>query len=305
MRITFPALASINDAVNTAYNTQLFQAPRVFDRFTYDAKSTGRQEIYPMMALLPGLREWIGDRVVNSLSAQSFAIRNKTFEETIGIRREDVEDDQFGILTGIAKQLGQDAANLADRLVASLMKNGANAVSLDGQNFFDVAHPNPTATGAPGTIANYMPGNGPPWFLIDSTWVWKPFIWQTRRPFEIIPLFSLTDPLVFQNQEFQWGVDGRANAGYGFWQLAFLSQAPMTVANIVAARTAMASIRRPDGTPLGVTPNLLVVPTALFVDALAYQVNDFIPIDAVTGATTLAPNPLKGLMTTVEDKWLN
>ena len=305
MQITFPALASINDSVNVAYNTQFWEAKPVFRRFTYEAESTGREEIYPVLAMLPGLREWVGDRVVHSLSVQTFSIRNRTFEETISVRRQDLEDDQFGILTGAARQLAQDAANLADLLIAQLMKNGMNAISLDGQNFFDAAHPNPTSGGLPGTLANYQPGNGPPWFLIDASKIWKPFIWQTRRPFQVIPRFSLQDPIVFNNQEFEWGVDGRANAGYGFWQLAYLSQAPMSVANVLGARTAMASARRPDGTPMGITPSLLVCGSSLYPDARAYQENDFIPIDATTGASTLGPNPLKGLFTALENQWLN
>lgn len=305
MQITFPALASINDAVSLAYNTQFWETGTIFDRFSFRSQSEGAAEVYPRMDLLPGVREWVGDRVVHSLSISTFSITNKTWEETIGVRRQDLEDDRFGILQPAAQQLGQNARHLPDLLIAQLMLNGQNAPTYDGQNFFDTAHPNPTRTGAAGIVANYQPGNDPSWFLFDTSKVIKPFIWQERRPFVVIPKFSMEDPQVFWNQEYEWGVDGRGNAGYGLWQLCAASNAPMTIANIIALRTQMASIRRPDGTPMGIKPTLLVTGTGLYPDALAYATNEFVPIDATTGASTLAPNPLRGMFAALEDEWLN
>jgi phage major head subunit gpT-like protein len=305
VEITFPALETINAAVSLAYNTQFFAAERRCDPFTFDATSTGAEEVYPRLDLIGGLREWIGDRVVEQLSISTFTIKNKWFEKTISVDRADIEDDKFGFLAPAAMQLGQNAAQLKDLLVAALLKNGHSTVTYDGQNFFDVAHPNPNADGSAGTVANYQAGSGPSWYLFDTSRVIKPFIWQMRRPFQIIPKFSMTDPQVFWNKEFEWGVDGRCNAGYGLWQIAFRSDAPMTIANVTAARTAMASIRRPNGTPMGIKPDLLVVPTALYPDARAYSENEFVPIDSVTGAATLAPNPLRGLFKALENEWLN
>nr|WP_294547669.1 Mu-like prophage major head subunit gpT family protein [uncultured Rhodopila sp.] len=307
MQITFPALQSINDAVSLAYNTQFFETPTIYNRWTFDSPSTGRIQVYPRLNLLPGLREWLGDRVVNQLSTATFSITNKDWEETIGVFRNDIEDDQYGFITQAAQQLAMNARHLPDLLIAQLMLGGHTSITYDGQNFFDLAHPNPNnAAGTGGTtVANYQAGGGTPWYLFDTTKIVKPFIWQTRKPFLVIPKFSMTDPQVFWNKEFEWGVDGRANAGYGLWQLAFMSTAPMTIANVTAARTAMASIRRPDGTPMGIRPNLLVTGTALYPDARAYAENEFVPIDSVSGAATLAPNPLRGLFEAVENTWIN
>ena len=306
MQITFPALQSINDAVSLAYNTQFWETPTIYNRWTFEAPSTGRIQIYPRLNLLPGLREWLGDRVVNQLSTATFSITNKDWEETIGVNRNDIEDDQYGFITQAAQQLAMNARHLPDLLIAQLILGGHTSVTYDGQNFFDLAHPNPNATGTGyTTVANWQAGGGTPWLLLDTTKIVKPFIYQKRKPFQIIPKFSMTDPQVFWNKEFEWGVDGRSNAGYGLWQLAFLSTAPMTIANVTAARTAMATIRRPDGTPMGIRPDLLVTPTALYPDARAYAENEFIPIDAVTGAATLAQNPLRGLFEAVEYVWLN
>jgi phage major head subunit gpT-like protein len=298
-------LQSINDAVSLAFNTQFSAADSRYKKFTFSGSSTGAATLYPRMDLLPGLREWLGDRVVHALSISSFSITNKEFEGTISVKRSDMEDDQYGILAPAAEQLGQNAGFLPDQLIAKLMKNGHTALTYDNQNFFDVAHPNPNSDGTPGTIANYQAGGGAPWYLIDTRKTWKPFIYQTRRPFQMIPKFSMTDEAVFWNKEFEWGVDGRCNAGYGLWQTCFMSLAPLSVANVQAARTAMASIRRPDGTPMGIKPTTLVCGTSLYPDALALATNEFLPIDANTGATTLSPNPLRGMFEAYEDEWLN
>lgn len=307
MDITLPNLLSINDVVSLAYNTQFWETPTVYERFTFVAPSTGRISVYPRLNMLPGLRQWLGDRVVNQLSTQTFSIENLDWEQTVGISRNDIEDDQFGLLTGVAKDMAMAARHLPDIQIASLMQAGASTLTYDGVNFFSTSHPNPNnAAGTGGTtVANYQSGSNPWWFLIDATKVLKPWIWQTRKPFTIIPKFSTTDDNLFWTKEFEWGVDGRAAAGYGLWQLVFGSQAQMTIANVQAARVAMASIRRPDGTPMGIKPNLLVTGTALYPDARAYAENEFVPIDATTGASTLAPNPLRGLFAAVENPWLN
>lgn len=56
---------------------------------------------------------------------------------------------------------------------------------------------------------------------------------------------------------------GRANAGYGLWQLAHASRAPLNEENYAMARAAMMKRKGDKGRLLGVNPNLLVVPPSL------------------------------------------
>ena len=301
--ITFPLLASINNGVSLAFNSQLFAAESRYKKFTFDASSTGDSEVYPRLDMLTGLREWVGDRVVRNLTNTTFSIKNKTFEETIGIAREQIEDDRYGILSPVAEQLGQNAARFPDIQIASLLKSGATTPCYDGQNFFDTAHPDYASDGSATTASNYVSGSNPWWFLIDGSRPLKPVIWQTRRPFQVIPKFSMTDPQVFWSREFEWGVDGRCNAGFGIWQLIYASRAALTHDNVVAARTAMMSYRRPDGAPMGIKPNVLMTGSANFPLAKALSLNDFQPLTG--GATSLVPNQVKGMFEAYENEWLN
>jgi phage major head subunit gpT-like protein len=310
MEITFPALASINDGVSMAFNDQLYAVGTRYDAFTFQSNSSGAAEVYPRLNMLPGLREWLGDRVVNSLSQSTFSIANRTFEETIAIARTDIEDDKFNMLAPVAGEMGANAGRLPDILVASLMKAGHTTLCYDGQNFFDTAHPDYTSTGGGTTALNFVTGSSPVWYLFDVSRVLKPLIFQRRRPFAVIPKFSMTDQQVFWNKEFEWGVDGRCNAGFGIWQLGFMSQAPLTVEALLAARATMATYRRPDGAPMGVRGTLLVTGSGNYPIAKALAEDAQIPntysSTFVTGTTVgLYPNPARGMFTALENEWLN
>lgn len=309
MDISPIALQSLNNGVSTAYNTQLWAAKSIYKAFTYDASSTGDAEVYPRLNMLPGLREWVGERVVNWLTLSTFSIVNKTYESTIAVKRENLEDDKYGFLSQIAQGMGQATGELPDNLIAGLMKDGNTSIVADGSNFYDTDHPNFNADGTNGTNTNYQAApdgyTGPSWYLMATDKPTRPFIYQTRRPFVLKALFDPSGHDVYWKNEFSWGTDGRCNAGYGLWYLTFRSDAPMTLANLIAARTAMAAWRRPDGTPMGIVGDLLVAPVALFPSARTYCENEYLPAGdpAATGVGTVA-NTFRGLSKALENPWL-
>jgi phage major head subunit gpT-like protein len=259
--------------------------------------------------MLPGLREWVGERVVNWLTLTTFAIKNKLFESTIGIKVQDIEDDKFSLLNQASASMGEAAGRLPDLLIAQLMAGGTTAAVPDGANFFDTDHENYDANGNVISNFNYQaaPGGytGPSWYLLATKKVQRPFIFQTRKPFVMKALFNPESPEVFYKNEFTWGNDGRCNAGYGLWQLAFRSDAPLTVANLEAARAAMAAWRRPDGAPLGVVPDLLTTGVSLGPTARSYCTNDYLPpTDPLVVGVGTVNNTFKGLATALENPWI-
>lgn len=309
-QISGPFLQTLNTGVNTAFNQFLQAAPSQYMEVAMDVTSTSRTEFYPKLDEIPGLREWLGERVVHNLSLHSFAIPNRTFEMTLGIDREDIEDDQFGIFNIGMQQLGREAGILPDLLVFGLLKAGASTLCYDGQNFFDVDHISYTAAGQPIPYANLQtppPGTapGPAWFLMDTTRPMKSLIFQRRRPFTITSRMNLEDENVFRLKRYEWGTDGRCAAGFGIWQTAAMSTAPLTIANYEALRTAMGTIRRIDGAPYGITPNLLVVPPLLEGRANALINNDLISQLNADGATySTVNNPWKGSARVVKVPYL-
>lgn len=63
--------------------------------------------------------------------------------------------------------------------------------------------------------------------------------------------------------EYLYGVDARVNVGYGLWQTAVRCTKDLDAASYAEARALMASYKNEAGTPLGLVPNLLVVPPTL------------------------------------------
>lgn len=212
-------------------------------------------------------REWVGDRVVNQLAVYGWTIANKKFETTVGLKREVIEDDRYGVYGPMFKQMGIVTKKHPDRLIFPLLNAGFASPCYDGQNFFSATHPVSDENDNPATASNVQAGTGPAWFLLDATKALRPVIWQKRIPYEFQALTSPQDEIVFVREEYLYGVRARVNAGYGLWQTAFGSQAPLNAANYGAARMAMMKLRGDRGSILGVTPNVLVVPPELEAQA--------------------------------------
>lgn len=149
MRTVNPAfLSEVNRTLVARFMNALGRVAPLYQRFTQIERSTSRQTIYGFMDAIGGLREWIGDRKVTNFSAYDFAIKNRHFERTVRVNRDDLEDDQFGFYGNIAANLGDAAGRHPDSLVTSLVANGFTNLCADGAAFFSTAHPNPLEGGA-------------------------------------------------------------------------------------------------------------------------------------------------------------
>jgi len=84
-----------------------------------------------------------------------------------------------------------------------------------------------------------------------------------RERYDMQSVFAPNDPHVFMKDEYLYGVRARANSGFGLWQLAYGSKAPLTAENYAAARTAMQKVRGDTGRLLGVKPDTIVVSAEL------------------------------------------
>ncbi|MFH1796272.1 MAG: Mu-like prophage major head subunit gpT family protein [Pseudomonadota bacterium] len=270
MDINADTLRSVYLGLSTAFNERLASTPTQYGVVSMTVSSSTAMNEYPRMDDLPGIREWIGDRLVHDLSAQTYIIRNKEFEGTIGVKRSAIEDDQLGFYTTVAAQMGMDAAEFPDQLVWPLWKLGDQTICYDKQNFFDTDHPGFNAEGGEISVSNFTAGAGAAWYLVDDTKVVKPMVFQRRKPFKLVSMDRETDANVFMKGQYLYGVDGRCNAGFGLWQLAHMSKATLDATNFKAARDAMGSIRKRNGQIINIKPTKLIVPQSL--EAAAKQV---------------------------------
>lgn len=247
----------------TIYGEHLLQGETHWDKIAMTIPSTGRSETYAWLGDFPQLREWIGPRHVNSLSAHGFTIENRKFESTIALKRDDLADDRLGVFRPIIAEMGVQARNHPEHLIFELLAKGFETECFDGQPFFDADHPVKDADGTVQSVSNIQAGSSTPWFLLDTSRALRPIIWQEREGYEFQSMDRPENPHVFKNDEYLYGVRARVNAGFGLWQLAFGSKAALNRTNYAAARAAMMGYRADGGRILGVKPTLLVVPPAL------------------------------------------
>lgn len=299
MNLNATSLALLTQAVNASFMAgvgALTSSESAWPLVAMEIPSTTSENVYPFLKSVGSIRKWVGDRVIQNMAQGDFRLGNEDYEETHGIPRNAVADDQFGMYGRIFEQLGRNVVNFQDRQIFSLLKAGFTSVGPDGQYFFDTDHP----VGKPGkevSVSNFMGGSGEPWFILDASQVYKPLIWQPRKPFNLVTLFDETDPNVFFRKEFIYGVDGRSGAGFSpFWQLMFASKNTLDATNVKATLTAMYSQKDDDGTPLGVMGTHIIVGPQLAEAANALFNNDFL----ANGAS----NEMKGRLKVVNTRWL-
>jgi phage major head subunit gpT-like protein len=251
-------LKLLQQGFNTLFNNAFTEAQSDFDKIAMIVNSTGSAENYGWMGKTTQFREWLGDRVIQNLSSSDYSIKNRSFEDTVGVDRDDIEDDRYGVYSPLFQQLGQDAKVHPDTLIFDLLKNGFTNTCFDGQYFFDTDHPVGT-----GTTSNHGGGSSTPWFLLDVSKAIRPFIFQKRRDYQFVAMDQANDEQVFNKKLYRYGSDARVNAGYGLWQMAYGSKQTLDVTNYAAARAAMSSVKSDVGKPLNIRPTLLVVPPSL------------------------------------------
>ncbi len=254
MIVNKQTLTTLNVAFNAAFAEGFGQAMADHEPFTMTVPSMTAEAEYGWLGHISSLREWVGERVLDGLVSHGYTIRNRTFESTVRVRREDIEDDNLGIYRPLFMELGRAAAAHPCELVYGALKGGFDTKCYDGQFFFDTDHP---VAGA--SVSNDGGGAGDPWFLMDCSRMMKPIIHQRRQDYVLTSMDALDDEPVYMRREFLHGVDGRGNVGYGLWQLAYGSKEPLTATRYADAREAMLEFKSDAGRPLGIMPTHLVV----------------------------------------------
>lgn len=253
MQITAAYLNSLRVGFSTAFKNGLSQATALSSRVATTVPANTKEQRYGWLGKIPNVREWLGARVIQNITESDYSIREKPWELTIGVDRDDIETDNIGIYSPLFEEMGLSATAHPEQLVWGLLKAGFSTNCYDGQFFFDTDHPVLDESGAVISVANTDGGSGTPWFLLDVSRAIKPIILQVRRPMsDIIARDKVTDDNVFDYNEFRYGVDGRYNVGFGFWQFAWGSKQTLDAAHYKTARAALLGMKGDYGRPLGI-----------------------------------------------------
>ncbi|EFX2000409.1 TPA: Mu-like prophage major head subunit gpT family protein [Shigella sonnei] len=116
------------------------QTPSDWEKVAMVVPSTGKENDYSWLSRFPKMREWVGEKVVKALEGFNYTIRNKDWEATVEVDRNDIEDDQLIGYAMQAQAAGQSAGELPADIVFSLLNDGFKNLCYDGQPFFDTDH---------------------------------------------------------------------------------------------------------------------------------------------------------------------
>ena len=302
MAIITPALlTALFTGYRAEYQRMYGETPTSWERIATLIPSTSKSNTYGWLGQFPKLAEWIGARVLKDMAAQGYTITNKLFEGTVSVPRTSIEDDEVGIYKPLFGEMGRAAKVFPDELAYGLLPLGLSTLCYDNQNFFDTDHPvypNVDGTGAAKVVANLIDeAGGTPWYLLDTSRVIKPVIFQERTKPELTTMTKADDEAVFMSDTYRYGVRYRCNAGFGFWQTAFCSKLALNTANFNSAYDAMTAFKADGGRPLGIKPTLLVVPTTLRTAAAE--------VVQVARLANGADNPNAGIVDVLVTPWLN
>lgn len=288
MIVNQQALHGLSVSYSTAYNKSFDATQSNYQMIATTVPSSTGEQDYKWLGQMPRMKEWIGEREVQSLAAYDYLIKNKLFEMTVGVPRDDIEDDKYGVYTPLFSNMGEAAALHPDELVFGALMDGFKELCYDKKTFFATDHemdgkkfsnrgtaelsaesyeaaraaimsirgdkgkslklvPDllvvPPALEKEGRLileadqingtTNVLKGTAKLlvepelaehpdyWFLLCTNRFLKPIIFQERKKIKFTSLTKETDQNVFLNNQFLYGADGRSNAGYGFWQMAY------------------------------------------------------------------------------------
>lgn len=256
----FENLDTYNRVLSAAFNEALPLAEVPFRPFTMEVPSSAKTNDYAGLFEVPTVREWVGDRLVHEIKGQTYAITNKLWELSIGMRRTDVEDDEEAAVAMTAmkvRAMAQESNDAIGRLVFETLRGATALNGYDGKPFFGTTHEKKG-----GTQSNIDTGGSDPWYLLDTSKSIKPMLLQMRKRPELQSP-QMTDESVRMRDELIWTTRARYNVGLGLWQTAYRSEEDLTEDNFQAALQAMSAFQDAHGRYLGIMPNLLVCPPSL------------------------------------------
>ena len=143
MELNSAAITAFKTKFDTEFNKAFELAATNYEKASYVFNS-GRVETvtHRWMTGLTGMKEFVGARQINNVNSAGFSLSNKLWEDTVGIRRVDLERDQYGIYTPLVSRIGQVAKQHRDKLVfeqlSDALASGTRAanVAYDSQSFF-------------------------------------------------------------------------------------------------------------------------------------------------------------------------
>lgn len=136
MQINAATVAALNKGYKVLFLESFQGAPVLWDKIASRLTTGAKQVVYNWLGAVPGLRELVGEVVIQNLSACEWTLTNKEFESTVSVKQQDIETDQAGIYNPLMQAMGLAGAQHPDELVGTLLNNAFTALDYTGSAFF-------------------------------------------------------------------------------------------------------------------------------------------------------------------------
>jgi len=171
------------DASQIGFQTRFNMALQAVDdparQLAMEIPSSSAVENHNWLGAVPQLSEWLDQRKIDSLRAESYTLANKNWSSGIQVDMNDIADDRLGIVMPRIDQLGVKAALhygdlLVQALIAGFTLGGTFGNAYDGLAFFSATHQDgdgPTQSNTSSnalTQANYFTAREAMWSLTDE-----------------------------------------------------------------------------------------------------------------------------------------
>lgn len=139
------ALDTARTIANLRSLTQTFDlavqsASPVYPAMCNVVNSDGADEEYGAIGSVPGMREWLGDRVFHTLKGAKFTLANRKWESSVRVEKDDIDDARLAKYGPVLQNMGVEASYHPDELMFEVLIAGESQACFDGQYFFDTDH---------------------------------------------------------------------------------------------------------------------------------------------------------------------
>lgn len=151
MLLTAANLDSLRVDFVQRFDEAYAETPVWWPNIATEIPSSAKSNVYGWIAAQEKMREWVGPRKAQNLSEHEYTLVNRSYEYTIELDRDDIEDDNLGMFASmVVPGMARAARKHTDQLLKQVLQSnsGVGPTAFDGQPFFDDAHPTYDAAGS-------------------------------------------------------------------------------------------------------------------------------------------------------------